>query len=207
MASKIYLYPLWLRIWHWSNAALFFLLIVTGASMHYAKPGGLSIPFEISVAVHNICGISLSILYLFFVIMGVISGNIWQYLPKIHGMKDRMFRQIKYYLYGIFVDAPHPTHATLAEKFNPLQQITYLQIMYGLVPVIIATGWALFFPEHAPDTFLGGGGIWPVAVLHSIAGFFGALFMFGHIYLATTGSTPTANFKGMLTGWHEDHTH
>ena len=175
--------------------------------MHYATPGGVWLSFELSVTLHNIAGITLSILYAFFIVMSVVSGNIRQYFPQLRGMKDRMVSQMRYYLFGIFVGAPHPTHATLEQKFNPLQQITYLQIMYGLVPIIIGTGWALLFPEAAPEKFLGRGGIWPVALLHTLAGFFGTLFMIGHIYLATTGSTPVANFRGMISGWHEDHSH
>ncbi len=207
MASRIYLYPGWLRVWHWTNALLFLLLILSGASMHYAQPGGLLIPFETAVSMHNICGITLSFMYLFFVLGSLISGNIKQYIPNPRGILVRLFNQAKYYLFGIFVGAPHPTHATLEEKFNALQQITYLQIMYGLVPIIIVSGWALLFPELAPEKFLGAGGIWPMAILHSVMGFFGALFMMGHFYLATTGDTVLANFKGMLTGWHNTHTH
>jgi len=119
-------------------------------------------------------------------------------------MVTRLFRQTQYYLYGIFKGEPHPTHATAELKFNPLQQITYLSIMYGLVPLIIGTGWLLLFPDEAPDKILGAGGIWPVAFGHTILGFFGALFMVGHIYLGTTGHTPGANFRGMWNGWHEN---
>ena len=32
-------YPLWLRCWHWGNALLFVILLITGISMHYSKPG------------------------------------------------------------------------------------------------------------------------------------------------------------------------
>jgi thiosulfate reductase cytochrome b subunit len=30
-------------------------------------------------------------------------------------------------------------------------------------------------------------------------------FLIGHIYLGTTGHTPTAHFKAMVTGWDEAH--
>ena len=33
MTGAHYLYPFWLRLWHWINALLFLTLIVTGLSM------------------------------------------------------------------------------------------------------------------------------------------------------------------------------
>ena len=204
MTERLYLYALWLRIWHWGNALLFLVLILTGASMHYAGEVGFLIPFGTAVALHNFAGVTLTLLYLVFFLGNILTGNYKHYLPKFRGMVTRLVRQTKYYLYGIFVGAPHPTHATLELKFNPLQQVTYLGIMYGLVPFIIATGWALFFPSEYPEKILGAGGIWPVAVGHTLLGYFGALFMVGHAYLGTTGHTPGANFKGMWNGWHEN---
>jgi thiosulfate reductase cytochrome b subunit len=113
-----------------------------------------------------------------------------------------MIGQTRYYLYGIFKEEPHPHQPSLEVKFNALQQMTYLSIMYLLMPVLVITGLLLLFPEYAPDKVFGAGGIWPMAILHSIAGFFGSLFMIGHLYLATIGETPTSNIKAMLSGWH-----
>lgn len=207
MSDRIYLYPFWLRVWHWSNALLFLILIWTGASMHYAGTSSLLIRFDIAITIHNICGIALTFFYLYFAIVSIVTGNIKHYLPRPRGLAQRLFRQGRYYLWGIFKGEPHPTHATLDNKFNALQQLTYLKIMYLFMPLLLVTGWLLFYPERFPDKVFGAGGIWPVAVLHTVLGFFGALFMFGHFYLATTGSTITANFKGMWTGWHESSNH
>ena len=207
MTDRIYLYPLGLRLWHWSNAFLFLLLILTGMSMHYAEPNSGWIPFELSVALHNIAGIGLSVMYLGFLIGNVVSGNYRHYLPKLRGLSTRMIGQTRYYLYGIFKGEPHPHHPSPEVKFNALQQMTYLSIMYFLMPIVVITGLFLLFPEYAPDKVFGAGGIWPMAVLHSIAGFFGSLFMIGHIYLATIGETPTANIKSMLSGWHNMEPH
>jgi thiosulfate reductase cytochrome b subunit len=175
--------------------------------MHYAEPKSSWIPFDVAVSVHNLCGIGLSLLYFSFVVGNLITGNFWHYIPRLRGLSKRMIGQIRYYLYGIFMGEPHPHHPSLKDKFNALQQLTYLQIMYLLMPVLIITGLFLLFPEYAPDKFLGAGGIWPMAIMHSVAGFFGSLFMIGHIYLATTGETPLANIKGMLNGWHNIESH
>ncbi len=85
-----------------------------------------------------------------------------------------------------------------------MQQLTYLGVMYLLVPVLIVTGWFLLFPGMAPDRIAGHGGIWPMAVLHLVVAFFGTLFVIGHIYLATAGHTVTSNFESMVTGYHKE---
>ena len=206
MSHRIYLYPLWLRLWHWLNALMFLILILTGISMHYANLESPFISFDTSRVMHNTAGIILSILYIGFIIGNLISGNWRHYLPAIKGIFSRLFTQAKYYLFGIFAGKPHPYHPTEKDKFNPLQQLTYLNIMYVLMPILIVTGLFLLFPETAPEQVMGAGGIWPMAIAHSVAGFLATVFMVGHIYLATTGAKVFTDFKEMITGWHESET-
>ncbi|MFH0759504.1 MAG: cytochrome b/b6 domain-containing protein, partial [Bacteroidota bacterium] len=73
--KKIYLYPKWIRLWHVINALMFLLLVATGISLHYASADSSLIPFQISVGIHNICAIVLSVNYGVFVIGNIISGN------------------------------------------------------------------------------------------------------------------------------------
>jgi thiosulfate reductase cytochrome b subunit len=49
---------------------------------------------------------------------------------------------------------------------------------------------------------MGTGTILPIAVTHTILSYFIALFLVGHLYLATTGETPLSNYKTMVTGIH-----
>ena len=42
-----------------------------------------------------------------------------------------------------------------------------------------------------------------VAVLHTLGGFALLVFVIVHVYMTTTGHTPWAHVKGMLTGWEE----
>ncbi|MGC8958071.1 MAG: cytochrome b/b6 domain-containing protein [Candidatus Kapaibacteriota bacterium] len=199
--KKIFIYPFWLRFWHWTNATLFLLLIATGLSIHYSDPKTALIPFRVSVIIHNISGILLSLNYLFFFIKSIISKNYKHYIPKFKGLLGRIYIQLRYYLLGIFIGEPHPFETSPEEKFNPLQQVTYLVIMAFFMPLIILTGWLLMFPEFAPDEFLGLGGVWPMALMHTITGFILSLFMLVHIYLGTTGQTLSELYKSMLTGW------
>jgi thiosulfate reductase cytochrome b subunit len=201
--SKIYLYPLWLRTWHWLNALCFLILIMTGLSMHYSGTFLQVFSFEYARLFHNSSGILLSVNYLLFVFGNIFSGNYKQYIPTLGGLMAKVVKQMKYYLYGVFQNHEHPFETTQEEKFNPLQKLTYLFIMYLFMPLVILSGLVLFFPEKAPEKVLGLGGIWPIAIFHIAIGYVLSFFMFAHIYLATHGKTVSSNFKGMITGFHE----
>jgi thiosulfate reductase cytochrome b subunit len=133
-----------------------------------------------------------------------ISGNWKHYVPRIKTFVSDSIKQGRYYLLGIFKNEEHPFETTEERKFNPLQQSAYLNIMYLVVPLSIITGWALLFPETIANQIFGISGLSLTAVLHTALGFILSVFMFGHIYLATTGSTVASNFKAMVTGWHKD---
>lgn len=199
---KVYMYPRWLRFWHWINAILFFLLILSGVSMQYSDTSSFLMPFEYAIVTHNVCGILLSVVFLYYLYFNIKTRNYKQYIPQLRGAKEMYLKQMRYYLYGVFKGEPHPFETTPENKFNPLQRLTYFLIMFLAVPGIIITGWLLMFPELAPEQIMGMGGVWPMALLHITIGFFLNLFFIGHIYLATHGETATANFKSMINGWH-----
>ncbi|MCL5991482.1 MAG: cytochrome b/b6 domain-containing protein [Bacteroidetes bacterium] len=200
--KKIFLYPFWLRFWHWFNAFLFLVLIISGLSLHYADPKSFFIPFRISIITHNISGILLTLNYIFFLIFNFTSGNYKFYIPSIKGFGQRTITQIKYYIIGILIGEKHPFSANEKRKFNPIQQVSYILIMFAFLPMIIVTGWLLMFPELAPDEFFGMGGVWPMALAHAITGFILSVFMIVHIYLGTTGGTISELYRSMINGWH-----
>lgn len=200
--KKFYLYPLWLRIWHWFNVLLFLILILSGISLHYSDSGSLFVPFQIAMSAHNIAGALLTLIYIFYLIYNIFTGNIKYYIPTFKGLIKKIIKQVKFYLMGIFNRDKHPFHQDDKQKFNPMQQLSYIGVMFVLMPIIIVSGWLLMFPEFAPTEFFGMGGIWPMAILHIIVGFFLSLFMFVHIYLGTTGKTVGELYKSMITGWH-----
>ena len=200
--KKIYLYPLWLRLWHWFNALLFLVLILSGISLHYSDKNALIVPFDVSISSHNISGILLSFIYLFYIIFNISTGNIKHYIPQLKGFYKKLLIQAKYYMLGIFNNEPHPFHSSVKHKFNPMQQVTYATIMFVLMPGIIISCWLMLFPEIAPNEIFSMGGVWPMAILHIILGFFLSVFMLGHIYLASTGKTVGELLTSMLNGWH-----
>jgi thiosulfate reductase cytochrome b subunit len=203
--KKEYYYPAWLRVWHWLNAILFLSLIITGLNLQYSTKANPLIRFDHAIKVHNISGIILTANYLFFFVFNIISGNIRQYIPIVKGIIKKLTIQSEYYLSGIFKNSEHPFETNKENKFNPLQQITYAQIMYVLLPMVIISGWAMLFPEILIKQLFNISGFLFTSLIHTAAGFILSIFMIGHIYLATTGTTLTSNFKAMITGWHVSH--
>ncbi|MBF0455059.1 MAG: cytochrome b/b6 domain-containing protein [Magnetococcales bacterium] len=196
----VMLYPLWLRVWHWSNALLFVLLVVSGISLHFAGPQMPLIPFRTARSIHNVSGLLMCAGYLFYVINNFRSNNIRHYIPVWQGLVGRLVKQATFYGVGIFKGEHHPIPPTEAQKFNPLQQLTYVAVMFVAIPVLIITGVLLLVPEYAPEQFLGMGGLWPIAVLHYLIGIGLTAFLISHVYLITTGETLTHDLKKMIHG-------
>lgn len=194
------LYPGWLRLWHWTNAGLFLVLAATGFSMHFASPGVPLIPFAAARVAHNAAGMAVAAAWGFFLAANARSGNWRHYRLKWSGLVRGMVRQACWYLAGIFRGERNPHGESASTKFNPLQRVTYLGIMYAWFPLIAVTGLFLLFPAAAPDRILGMGGIWPMAVVHVLAAFAGALFVVGHVYLGTTGNPPLIYYRFMIMG-------
>ena len=204
MTEKIYLLPLWIRLWHWTNALLIITLSVTGFSLHLANPKLPLVEFSLAARIHDIAGVALVIAYSFFVIANIVSGNWWQYIPKPPGILKRCWVQTKWYLFGIFKGEPHPYPVTREVNFNALQALIYWFIMYMVLPVVMVTGLIFLFPEFTPEKIYGMDGLLPVALLHFVSASAIVMFMVAHIYLGTTGSTVSSMFKTMITGWHKD---
>jgi thiosulfate reductase cytochrome b subunit len=200
--EKLYLYPVWLRIWHWLNAFIFLVLIVTGLSLQYAGAESKLIRFDYAVTYHNIAGIILTINFVFFVLANRISGNRKYYRIKYKGFPKRLMKQFRYYVYGVFVHESKPYPISQKRKFNPLQKLSYVMVMFVMMPVIIITGFGLLFPETNIENVFGISGIYLTALLHIFTGFVLSVFMIVHIYFCTFGKTPGSDFKSMFTGWH-----
>ena len=205
MSEKIYLYPMWIRLWHALNAILIILLIITGVSMQYTNPANPFIRFDIAVKMHNISGMILTLNYLGFLFGSFTTPNGKFYKLSFKGLFARLMKQFTYYTFGIFKHEKAPFPVTKESKFNPLQQFTYVIAMFMLVPIVIITGWALLYPEVVLTKFLSGSGLRVNDFIHVIIGFFVSFFMFVHIYFCTIGATFVSNFKSMINGFHESH--
>jgi len=201
--SALYLYPRWLRVWHWINALLFLVLMYTGASMHFGE-GGWLMPFDLAVTVHNTAGILLTLGWIGFAIGNLTTENGRHYRIHLSGFVDRLIVQGRYYAQGIFRNEPHPFHVSAGMKFNTLQQLSYLGVMFGLMPLLILSGWAFLFSVSLPETLLGLPSVWLVAMAHLTLAYLLVLFLLVHMYIITTGETVTTNLRAMITGWHRE---
>lgn len=203
--EKIYLYPFWIRIWHSVNALMCILLIVTGVSMQYSSIENPLIRFDLAVAWHNIAGIILTVNYLIFIFGNLFYVNGTYYKINGKGFGTKVKNQFNYYLTGIFKNTKPPYPISKTRKFNPLQQLSYVFIMYGFIPVLLITGWALLFPGIVVNDLFGSKGLFVNDLIHVIAGFIVSLFMIVHIYFCTIGHKVSSHFKAMITGYHEAH--
>jgi len=203
MTNRLYLYPIWLRIWHMINAVLFLALIVTGLSMQYSPVENPMLEFQSAIAVHNIAGVLIIMAYIFFMVANALSPNRKHYVMKRKGLMDRLMKQSKYYAYGMFKGEAAPYPVSKNGKFNPLQKLSYIGVIYLLLPILMITGIALLYPELIIHKIGSLNGTMLTAILHMLMGFLLTLFLLIHLYFASLSKKKFANFKSMITGWHE----
>jgi thiosulfate reductase cytochrome b subunit len=201
---KLYVNPLPVRIWHWTNAIGFLLLIATGLQIRFAGLTQL-MSFKTAVVVHNWIGFVLIANFFVWLTFYLFSDKIKVYHPELSPMKyfRASFRQMQFYGYGIFRGDPNPHHVSVYRKFNPLQSMLYQIIMMLLVPIQFYTGvllWDVTRFSSMVDMF---GGVRVVDTVHVLLFIFFCGFIIVHVYLATLGHTRSAHFKAMLTGYEE----
>ncbi len=202
MSHGAYLYPIWLRIWHLVNALLMLALIGTGISLHFASSSFALLRFEHAVTVHNVAGLGLALSYAYFLVGSLVSGNLRHYIPKRAALFGKLRSQVWFFCVGSLLGEGPPHVPSMESKFNVLQQVTYLLVMFLAMPLLIGSGILFLFPELAPEKVMGMSGLLPVAVLHCVIGYLLTLFLVGHIYLATFGASLAEHFRAISTGWH-----
>jgi thiosulfate reductase cytochrome b subunit len=202
----MYLYPKWVRLWHWMNALLFIVLIITGISMQYTGRHNpyYMVGFAKAVKWHNFAAVLLTANYVFYILGNAITGNGKYYKIKKENFLTDLIKQGMYYAFGMFKGETHPYPVTMERKFNPLQKITYVLAMYVGVPLLIISGIALLFPEIIIDRVFGVSGVVLTDILHITMGFLLSVFMIIHIYTCTLGKKPFSLFFSMITGYHAD---
>lgn len=202
--QKIYIHPLPIRIWHWTNASGFVLLILTGLQIRYADLIGV-LPFKLAVNLHNWIGFVLIGNFFIWLLFYLFTDKIKVYHPELSPTKyfRDSFRQLQYYGYGIFKGDPNPHHATAYHKFNPMQSMSYQIIMMLIVPVQFYTGLLLWDVKRFAGSVAFFGGVRVVDTVHVVIFTFFVSFIIIHVYLATLGHSRTAHIKAMFTGYEE----
>ena len=200
------MYDAYERLWHWLQASAILMLLFTGLIIHKPQFFGM-FSFSYVVGVHNVLGFILLINAALALFYNLASGEIRQYLPEPRDFFARSFAQAMYYSRGIFAGKPHPLEKTKAHKLNPLQQITYLGILNVLLPVQVITGVLIWGLQEWPAIAEQLGGFQILALVHTLAAWAFAAFIVMHVYLTTTGHTPTAGIQSMIGGYDEVEEH
>ena len=192
--TRVYLFKRFERFWHWSQAGLILFMLVTGFEIHgtyklfgWEKAGNL----------HTTAAWTLITLWLFAIFWHFTTGEWKQYIPTT----KNMIAVARYYSVGIFTGEPHPHRVTQLSKHNPLQRVTYLIIKLLINPILWVSGLLYLYYADLVRADMMQLPLRPIALAHTAAAFMMLIFVISHIYLATTGHTPLAHIKAMITGW------
>ncbi len=198
--EPVYMYDRYERFWHWLQTITIILLFLTGLVIHRPDMFGL-FAFRHMVTLHNGLAIVLIANAALALFWHVSTGQIRQFIPRPRGFFDQAIVQAKYYLQGIFHGHEHPFEKSYRQKLNPLQQITYFGLLNLLLPFQILTGALMWGVQQWPQIANMLGGLPWLAPFHTLIAWLLATFVVAHVYLTTTGATPTEDIKAMVTGW------
>lgn len=197
--KKVYIYSAFERFWHWGQASLIIFLALTGFEVH----GSFQIfGFEKAVYYHRIASWMLIGLIAFAIFWHLTTGEWRQYIPDLKNLRA----QVRYYMSGIFKGEPHPTEKTRLSKLNPLQRIVYLSFKIFLIPLTVLSGILYMFYKILDvnnTVIVSDIPLNIIASLHTLGGYLLMAFLVVHVYMTTTGDTPTSNIRAMLTGYEE----
>ena len=196
---RVYIYKIFERFWHWTQASLIIFLALTGFEVH----GSYSIfGFEKAAEFHRVASWLLLGLIIFAIFWHLTTGEWRHYIPTTKQLKE----QVIYYISGIFRGDPHPTIRTGLSKLNPLQRLVYLGFKVILVPITIISGVLYMLYKTFDQNNLIVIEDYPLASIafwHTLGAILLMIFLVVHVYMTTTGETPTSNIKAMITGYEE----
>jgi thiosulfate reductase cytochrome b subunit len=192
----IYLYSRYERFWHWLQALLIIVLLLSGFEIHQ---GFTFFGFHTAVTVHNFLGLSWLIAFAFFVFWILTTGEWRQYTPTTR----KMLLVVRYYSWGIFQGQAHPVPKRKEAKHNPLQRLTYLTLAAFLLPFQMITGFLYWGYNSWQQWGVGSLSLNALAVAHTMGAFAILIFLVVHLYMTTTGHSVFAHIKAMITGWEE----
>jgi thiosulfate reductase cytochrome b subunit len=197
--GRAYVFGRYERLWHWTMAFAGILLIASGLRIH-APGSSWTLGLAQAVSLHNAFAVVLMLNAFLALFYHLATKAIRNFIPHPHGLLARILEHMTYQSRGIFFGGPHPENAP-GHKLNPLQQLTYLALLNVLFPLQIVTGLLIWAVGHWPDVAVALGGLRLVAPLHNAGSWLFLSFFVLHVYLVTTGRTPTEHLESMITGY------
>lgn len=191
-----YMYGKFERFWHWSQAVLIIVLLVTGFEIHGSYQW---LGYEKSVELHRASAWIMIGLWALAMFWHLTTGEWKQYKPD---RIERILTMVRFYALGIFQGKPHPFNKSAEHKHNPLQRIAYLMLYTLIEPATWVTGLVyLFYRDWNSLTVIP---LSLVAMLHTAAAFLMLSFLIVHLYLTlTSDSKPFASLKAMIVGYED----
>lgn len=207
----------WVRITHWLSAAAFLMLLVSGVAILLALPnlywgetGALGAPalLELPLPVNleqtgwgrNLHFLAAWILVLSggtYLLAGLLGGHVRRDLvPDRDQIEARhLAREVGDHL------ALRPARGNEARRYNALQKLSYLAVIFLLFPLMVLTGLTMSPGVTAayPELFTLFGGRHSARTIHFVAGSLLALFLVVHVAQVFIGGAFNLT-RSMITG-------
>jgi thiosulfate reductase cytochrome b subunit len=207
--EHVYLTPTPIRIWHWLNALGIVTLCVTGVQIRFPEYANIFGTYAAAIRLHDVAGVTVSIsffLWIFYYLF-VARSLVKLYVPNLDDIKQGLFRQAFFYFFEYFLGRKNPHVPTQDSKFNAIQKMSYLFIMFLFLPLVIVSGFLLMNIDPLRGWIIMIGGIKFLVDAHYLLACSFFAFLCVHIYMATLGHTPFAHFRQMWTGWEKMESH
>ena len=201
--KRAYLHPLPLRVWHWVNALVAALLLITGIELREAGIPDLP-PHSTALLIHRYAGWAMVVSCVLWLTYSLASGHLGRHYKLRRGDIKGILSQAKFYAWSMFKGEKNPFRPSPGDKFNPLQKVAYGAVMCILTPVLVVTGLAFSGVPIVRGYML----LWnmakPLNAVHVIGAYLFALYLVVHVYMATLGKTPFSHIKAMIVGYEEE---
>ncbi len=197
--TRVRIHTLAVRIWHWTNACLILLLMLTGVQLR-APELALFGKYGNAVWLHKHAGFCAAGAFALWVLYVSLSGSFLKhYLPRRSDLSG-IWRQVAYYAFGIFRGAARPFEPSPSRKFDPLQKLVYLAMMTVVTPVTVFTGIIFTDILYFQRCIEALGGLRVLDLVHVATAYVFLLYLLLHVYMATTGPSVFSYFKAMILG-------
>jgi len=207
--ERIYMTPTPVRIWHWLNALGIVTLCVTGIQIRFPEYANIFGTYKAAIRLHDVAGVTVSISFLIWICyyLFVARSLVKLYVPNVEDIKRGLFTQAFFYFFRYFLGEKNPHSISPDNKFNAIQKMSYLLIMFVFLPLVIVSGLLLMNIAPLRGWIIMIGGIKFLVDAHYLIACSFFAFLCIHIYMATLGHTPFSHLRQMWTGWEEMERH